>query len=87
MTENAQSAARLDRLVGPVVHCPIIEQTADGKTCGRCWFHLIDGRTCPRHGDVAIEVTKFLGTNHCTIENEMRQRKGLKLLGCPCSNS
>lgn len=63
------------------MNCPINEQTADGRTCGRCWFHLPDGKTCPRHGDVSDEVARFEETGHCTLENIMRKRKGMPLLG------
>lgn len=40
--------------------CPIIEQTADGVPCGRCWFYMEDGFTCPRHGNVEEEVIKYI---------------------------
>lgn len=63
------------------MNCPIIEQTYDGVPCGRCWFHLPDGRTCPRHGDVGEEVDRFVQDGHLTLENVMRKRKGKKLLG------
>ena len=63
------------------MNCPINEQTADGKTCGRCWFHLPDGVTCPRHGDVSVEVAYLNVTGHTTLENEMRERKGSRLYG------
>ena len=62
-------------------NCPINEQTGDGRTCGRCWFWLPDGKTCPRHGDVSVEVERFNSTGHTTLENVMRERKGLPLLG------
>ena len=61
--------------------CPILEQTADGVTCGRCCFPLPDGVTCPRHGDVSEEVGKFASTGRLTLENVMRKRKGLSRLG------
>jgi len=61
--------------------CPIIEQTADGTRCGQCCFYLPDGKTCPRHGDVQEEVDRFVNENHLTLENVMRKRKGLPLLG------
>jgi len=63
------------------MNCPIIEQTADGTPCGRCWFHLPDGKTCPRHGEVEEEVARFERDGSTTIENKMRERKGLPLLG------
>jgi hypothetical protein len=67
------------------VNCPVIEQTGDGARVGRCWFHLEDGKTCPRHGDVSVEVEKFERTGLGTLENVMRKRKGLPLLGRqPC---
>ena len=64
-----------------VMNCPIQEQTADGSTCGRCWHHLPDGITCPRHGEVAAEVERYNQTKLSTLENVMRKRKGPKLLG------
>ena len=62
-------------------HCPINEQTADGVACGRCWYYLSDGKTCPRHGDVQEEVERYRQTGHLTLENVMRKRQGLPLLG------
>ena len=62
------------------MNCPILEQTADGVRCGRCWYYLPDGKICPRHGDVSIEVDHFSSTGECTLENDMRTRKGMKLL-------
>jgi hypothetical protein len=62
-------------------HCPIYEQTADGTRVGRCWHTLSDQYDCPRHGDVAAEYAHFLFTGRLTLENRMRERKGLPLLG------
>jgi len=62
-------------------HCPILEQTGDGTTCGRCWFFLEDGKTCPRHGDVEREVIRYRLGHGLTIENKYRQRRGLIILG------
>lgn len=62
------------------MNCPINEQTGDGIVVGRCWFHLPDGKTCPRHGDVSVEVAIFEANGHCTRENDMLERKGLPLL-------
>lgn len=64
-------------------NCPINEQTADGFAVGRCLFHLPDGKTCPRHGDVEEEVRRFEKTGHITLENVIRKRKGKKLYGKP----
>lgn len=61
--------------------CPILEQTADGKTVGRCSYNLPDGHTCPRHGDVTVEVERYATTSNLTLENAMRARKGQPLLG------
>jgi len=63
------------------MNCPILEQTADGANVGRCWFHLPDGKTCPRHGDVSVEVDHFNESGKCTLENIMRKRKSLPKLG------
>ena len=66
------------------MNCPINEQTGSGYTCGRCCFYLPDGKTCPRHGDVSVEVDRFSTTGHLTLETTMRARKGKPLLaGAP----
>lgn len=62
-------------------HCPIYEQTVDGTRVGQCLHTLSDQYDCPIHGDVAAEVAHFLVTRHLTLENCMRERKGLPLLG------
>lgn len=61
-------------------NCPINEQTADGVSVGRCW-HKLENYVCPRHGEVREESDRFRLTGHTTIENMMRQRKGMPLLG------
>lgn len=53
------------------MNCPINEQTGDGTIAGRCWFHLPDGKTCPRHGDVTVEVKRFEETGKLTLERLM----------------
>lgn len=58
-------------------NCPINEQTADGVIVGRCWHYMSDGKTCPRHGDVAIEAKYYIDTGKLTLENKMRKRKEL----------
>ena len=63
------------------MNCPINEQTADGNPVGKCGFHLPDGKTCPRHGDVSVEVDRWNYNGHSTLENVMRKRKRLPLLG------
>ena len=61
-------------------NCPINKQTSDGVTVGRCWFEL-DEMVCPRHGDVSVEVSTMITTGRTTLENVMRLRKGMRLLG------
>ena len=63
------------------MNCPINEQTGDGVPVGMCYFHLPDGKTCPRHGDVSVEVARFESTGKMTLENEQRKRLGKPLLG------
>lgn len=63
-----------------MANCPINEQTGDGLVVGRCWHHLPDGKTCPRHGDVGPEVEVFERTGSLTVEDDMLARKGLPLL-------
>lgn len=55
--------------------CPINEQTADGTRVGRCCFHLPDGVTCPRHGDVGPEVRQYVETVNLKLENDMLKRR------------
>lgn len=50
------------------MNCPILEVTSDNKSCGRCWFHLRDGKTCPRHGDVSKAVRLFEQEGRLTRE-------------------
>lgn len=53
----------------PIVsNCPINERTDDGHYVGRCWFHLADGKTCSRHGDVSKAVEKYQATGMLTKE-------------------
>jgi len=78
MSENADRDSAASHCY-PVC-CPILEQTGDGVGCGRCW-HTLEGSICPRHGDVGDECVKFAETGKGTIENVMRQRKGLPRLG------
>lgn len=49
-------------------NCAINEQTADGRTVGRCYYHLEDGKTCPRHGDVSKVQEHFRKTGKLTLE-------------------
>lgn len=43
-------------------NCPILEVTVDGHSAGRCWFHLPDGKTCERHGDVSEARELYVAT-------------------------
>jgi hypothetical protein len=52
--------------------CAVIEQTADGRSCGRCWFHVRDG-ICPRHGDVSAVQRRYVETGKLTLESEHRK--------------
>ena len=60
--------------------CPIIEQTGDGVSVGRCWFKL-ENSNCPRHGDVQKYVEAYKTTGRGTLENDMRRDKGMPILG------
>lgn len=51
-------------------NCPIREVTADGVSVGRCYFHLPDGKTCERHGDVSWEVEHHKKTGLLTREDK-----------------
>ena len=55
------------------VNCPIREFTADWVPVGRCWFHLSDGKTCPRHGDVGNAVRRFNETGRLTDDTREAQ--------------
>jgi len=50
------------------MNCPINERTADGTIVGRCRFHLPDGKTCSRHGNVEAAVKHFEATGKLTKE-------------------
>ena len=63
------------------MNCPIKEQTGDGTSVGKCCFYLPDGKTCPRHGDVGVEVKKFEAHGTLTLENVWRKRTGKPILG------
>ena len=52
------------------MNCPIVEKTGDGIFVGRCWFHLPDEKTCPRHGNVSQAVKRFKETKKLTDEGE-----------------
>jgi len=58
-----------------ITNCPIIEQTGDGKSVGRCWFHLPDGKTCPRHGNAKIAINHLKETGHYMLEKEFYQKR------------
>lgn len=63
------------------MNCPINEQTADGTIVGQCCYYLKDGKTCPRHGDVSLEVERRLETGRCTLEDKWRSLRRLPPLG------
>ena len=60
-----------------MMNCPINEQTGSRVVVGRCWFHLPDGKTCPRHGDVSAPVAKFECEGRLTLESDHDYQKGL----------
>lgn len=67
--------ARLDPELGVWCfwnNCPINEQTGDGRTVGRCWFYLHDGKTCERHGDVSEAAKVYRRSGMLTLENDHR---------------
>ena len=55
-------------------NCAILEQTADGRCCGRCWFHLTNN-ICPRHGDVYEVQRRYRETGKLTLESEFRKEQ------------
>lgn len=36
-------------------NCPVIEETADGVSCGVCTFYIGTEKVCPRHGKI-VEI-------------------------------
>ncbi len=56
-------------------NCPIRERTADGRSVGRCWTYMVDGKTCERHGDVEIEAKYYRETGKLTDENDLEARR------------
>src|SRR5207244_506060 len=63
------------------MNCPIIERTGDGIPCGRCWYYLPDGKTCPRHGNVEVPVKHYQETGKLTLEQESEPNKKEKANG------
>ena len=59
-------------------NCPIIEVTADGDSCGRCWFYLDKNDGCPRHGDVSKEIALFRETGKLTREDHKTLKRRRK---------
>jgi hypothetical protein len=51
------------------MHCPILEQTADGRCVGRCWYYL-HNNICPRHGDVSAAVNNYQQGKGLTLESD-----------------
>ena len=58
-----------------MMNCPIRERTGDGVSCGRCWFYLPDGKTCPRHGDVSVAVITYEQTQMLTDDPRVTRRQ------------
>lgn len=58
----------IERAKALSANCPIREKTADGNFVGRCWHHLKDGKTCPRHGNVSKEIIHYDKTGELTDE-------------------
>lgn len=56
-------------------NCPILEETGDGRPCGRCWYWLGKAGICPRHGDVTKWRDRYVKTGRLTPEREMRQAR------------
>jgi hypothetical protein len=50
-------------------NCPIRQFTADNVSVGRCWHWLGDNRTCPIHGDVSLEVERYIRDGSLTDES------------------
>jgi len=53
-----------------IMNCPINEETSDGALVGRCWFHLENGKTCERHGDVSAALIMFKSTGNLVNESD-----------------
>lgn len=54
--------------------CAVNERTGDGRSVGRCWFVVVEGR-CPRHGDVTAVQERLRTTGKLTDERDLPQRK------------
>lgn len=54
-------------------NCAIHEETADGRSVGRCWIYLSDGKTCSRHGDVSRVQERYVSTGKLTRECDFRK--------------
>jgi hypothetical protein len=57
----------------PVINpnaCAVREYTADGVSCGRCYFQIVNNQ-CPRHGDVSVVQANYRATGRLTDEREL----------------
>jgi hypothetical protein len=60
-------------MIGPEIrnrslqNCAVREVNAAGVPGARCWRYLIDGKTCPRHGDVSHAQKVYAETGKLTI--------------------
>ena len=55
--------------------CAVNERTGDGRSVGRCWFHVTDGR-CERHGDVSAVQAEYERTGRLTDEGDLYEARG-----------
>jgi hypothetical protein len=74
---------RMRRLhVGPIksnspTACAVRERTGDGRSVGRCWFH-VKGGECPRHGDVSKVQAEYARSGRLTDEADLYEARGVR---------
>ena len=56
-------------------NCAVLEETADGRSVGRCFFYVGDKGVCPRHGDVSKVRTRYIETGFMTGESALESER------------
>lgn len=51
-------------------NCAVREHTGDGRSAGRCFYYVEDGR-CHRHGDVKAVQERFVRTGELTNDYDV----------------
>jgi hypothetical protein len=55
--------------------CAVRERAGDGRSVGRCYFHVENGM-CPRHGDVGAVQAHYAMKGQLTDEIDLYEARG-----------